>query len=195
MPSPYSFPVLLSPLGVLYYLHGASAKKDFLSAHRTTAINSHNYDVLVGTPATSNLKEGRQKSHMGGWQLFGNETWLQSDNGDLIYHFSGVDPSDMKSPDIKSYMATVARLRTDAAFCDAKKLAECVRGGQRANGKAKLMQTAVAKVGTGVDAFNVTWMKVERPVDAEARIHSGRGARRICRSCLLEKPRADVVYA
>ena len=39
--------VLLSPFGVLHYLHGTTAKADFLERYRNSKVTTHNLKVLL----------------------------------------------------------------------------------------------------------------------------------------------------
>ena len=54
-------------------------------------MTGHNLDVLVAESSSSNLEEGSEKGNAAVWQRFGHEAWLQSDNGDVIYHFGSTD--------------------------------------------------------------------------------------------------------
>ena len=59
--------VLLSPFGVLHYLHGTTAKADFLERYRNSKVTTHDLKVLLRSSGSSNLLGGHDKSHMGGW--------------------------------------------------------------------------------------------------------------------------------
>ena len=163
MPSTYTFPVLISPLGILFYLHGTTAKQDFLRQYRSSALTSHNLDVLAFDPLTSNLKAGSRKAHAGGWRLLGTETWLENKRGELIYVFGN-------ETNVGSFSAELGKHRADVAFASQEEFASCVRGSQRAGGKKKRVQTATATLDGG---STMLWKKVDAPVNAEELICAG----------------------
>jgi len=157
--------VLLSPDGVLHYLHGPTAKSDFLKRYRNKKVTAHNLKVLVGTSETSNLKEGHDKSHMGGWVRYDQIVWLRSSNGTLVYYFG--DPFDA-APFLCQVRSWDGPLAKEMDAFDAARLAKLVRGKLRSHGKS----TLVAKLKLP-DHTTVSWEVVAAPDDAEDLILSG----------------------
>ena len=121
----YGFPVLLSPVGQLYYLHGTTGKVEFVAHFRSTKVTSHNINVLL-EPGSGNLSEGTSKAHCGGWIVATKAAWLESDRGDLIYYF-GDPPADAEQRMLSgSVWPRVAQLHALNRFSKAAALAAVV---------------------------------------------------------------------